>query len=67
MPIKPLKICFYAFLQPDFMKRWGEQQADWQEIVRESSPRNEGQRKVRVLVKPAQSPDGSPEHRPLLE
>jgi 5-methyltetrahydropteroyltriglutamate--homocysteine methyltransferase len=23
MPIQPLKICFYAFLQPDFMKRWG--------------------------------------------
>ena len=32
---------------------------DWQEIVREPSPRNEGQQKVRVLVKPAQSPDGS--------
>src|ERR1700746_3400888 len=30
MPIQPLKICFCAFLQPDFMKRWGEQngQAD---------------------------------------
>ena len=36
-----------------------EEQAGWQEIVRESSPRNEGQHKVRVLVKPAQSPDGS--------
>jgi hypothetical protein len=23
MPIQPLKICFCAFLQPDFMKRWG--------------------------------------------
>jgi transposase len=36
-----------------------EEQAGWQEIVREPSPRNEGQHKVRVLVKPAQSPDGS--------
>jgi transposase len=36
-----------------------EEQAGWQEIVREASPRNEGQHKVRVLVKPAQSPDGS--------
>jgi hypothetical protein len=36
-----------------------EEQAGWQEIVREPSPRNEGQPKVRVLVKPAQSPDGS--------
>ena len=24
MPIQPLKICFCAFLQPDFMKRWGQ-------------------------------------------
>jgi len=36
-----------------------EEQTGWQEIVREPSPRNEGQHKVRVLVKPAQSPDGS--------
>jgi transposase len=36
-----------------------EEQAGWQEIVREPSPRNEGQHKVRVLVKPAHSPDGS--------
>jgi transposase len=36
-----------------------EEQAGWQEIVREPSPRNEGQHKMRVLVKPAQSPDGS--------
>jgi transposase len=36
-----------------------EEQAGWQEIVREASPRNEGEHKVRVLVKPAQSPDGS--------
>ena len=36
-----------------------EEQAGWQEILREPSPRNEGQHKVRVLVKPAQSPDGS--------
>jgi transposase len=36
-----------------------EEQAGWQEIVREPSPRNEGQHKVRVLVKPAQSPDDS--------
>ena len=36
-----------------------EQQAGWQEIVREPSARNEGQHKVRVLVKPAQSPDNS--------
>jgi transposase len=36
-----------------------EEQAGWQEIVRAPSPRNEGQHKVRVLVKPAQSPDGS--------
>jgi hypothetical protein len=36
-----------------------EEQAGWQEIVREASPRNEGRHKVRVLVKPAQSPDGS--------
>lgn len=36
-----------------------EEQTGWQEIVREPSPRNEGQRKVRVLVKPAESPDGS--------
>ena len=36
-----------------------EEQAGWQEIVREPSPRNEGQHKVRVLVKPAQSSDGS--------
>lgn len=36
-----------------------EEQGGWQEIVREVSPRNEGQHKVRVLVKPAHSPDGS--------
>src|SRR6202140_3597455 len=36
-----------------------EEQQGWQEVVREPSPRNEGQQKVRVLVKPAQSPDGS--------
>jgi len=36
-----------------------EEQTGWQEIIREPSPRNEGQRKVRVLVKPAHSPDGS--------
>jgi transposase len=36
-----------------------EEQAGWQEIVREASPRNEGQHKVRVLVKPTHSPDGS--------
>ena len=36
-----------------------EEQTGWQEIVRKPSPRNEGQHKVRVLVKPAQSPDGS--------
>ena len=36
-----------------------EEQTGWQEIVREASPRNEGQHKVRVLVKPAHSPDGS--------
>jgi hypothetical protein len=36
-----------------------EEQAGWQEIVREPSPRNEGQHKMRVLVKPAQSPNGS--------
>jgi transposase len=36
-----------------------EEQAGWQEIVREPSPRNEGQHKMRVLVKPAHSPDGS--------
>ena len=36
-----------------------EEQAGWQEIVREPSPRNEGQHKMRVLLKPAQSPDGS--------
>ena len=29
-----------------------EEQTGWQEIVREPSPRNEGQHKVRVLVKP---------------
>jgi transposase len=36
-----------------------EDQSGWQEIVREPSPRNEAQQKVRVLVKPAPSPDGS--------
>ena len=36
-----------------------EEQQGWQEVVREPSPCNEGQQKVRVLVKPAQSPDGS--------
>jgi transposase len=36
-----------------------EEQTGWQEVVREASPRNEGQHKVRVLVKPAHSPDGS--------
>ena len=36
-----------------------EEQAGWQEIVRELSPHNEGQHKVRVLVKPAQSPESS--------
>lgn len=36
-----------------------EEQAGWQEIVREASPRNEGRHKVRVLVKPAHSPDDS--------
>jgi transposase len=36
-----------------------EDQVGWQEIVREPSPRNEGQHKMRVLLKPAHSPDGS--------
>jgi hypothetical protein len=36
-----------------------EDQAGWQEIIREPSPRNEGQRKMRVLLKPAHSPEGS--------
>ena len=36
-----------------------EEQTGWQEILRKPSPRNEGQHKVRVLVKPTQSPDGS--------
>jgi hypothetical protein len=29
MPIQPLKICFCAFLQPDFMKRWGRLSPAW--------------------------------------
>jgi len=47
---QPERVCFFDQY---------EEQAGWQEIVREPSPRNEGQQKVRVLVKPAQSPDGS--------
>jgi hypothetical protein len=36
MPIQPSKICSCAFLQPDFMKRWGslepdDQRANWSE------------------------------------
>src|SRR5271166_1879317 len=36
-----------------------EEQEGWREILREPSPRNEGQQKMRVLLKPAHSPDGS--------
>jgi hypothetical protein len=47
---QPERVCYFD---------QSEEQAGWQEIVREPSPRNEGQHKVRVLLKPAQSPDGS--------
>jgi transposase len=47
---QPERVCYFEQF---------EEQEGWQEIVREPSPRNEGQQKVRVLVKPAQSPDGS--------
>ena len=47
---QPERVCYFEQF---------EEQEGWQEIVREPSPRNEGQQKVRVLIKPAQSPDGS--------
>jgi transposase len=47
---QPERVCYFEQF---------EEQEGWQEIVRELSPRNEGQQKVRVLIKPAQSPDGS--------
>jgi len=47
---QPERVCYFEQF---------EEQEGWQEILREPSPRNEGQQKVRVLVKPAQSPDGS--------
>jgi transposase len=47
---QPERVCYFEQF---------EDQAGWQEIVREPSPRNEGQRKMRVLLKPAHSPDGS--------
>jgi hypothetical protein len=47
---QPERICYFEQF---------EEQKDWREIVREPSPRNEGQQKIRVLVKPAHSPDGS--------
>ena len=47
---QPERVCYFEQF---------EDQAGWQEIVREPSPRNEGQHKMRVLLKPAHSPDGS--------
>ena len=47
---QPERICYFEQF---------EEQKDWREIVREPSPRNEGQQKIRVLVKPAHTPDGS--------
>jgi transposase len=47
---QPERVCYFEQF---------EDQAGWQEIVREPSPRNEGQHKMRVLLKPAPSPDGS--------
>jgi len=47
---QPERVCYFEQF---------EDQAGWQEIVREPSPRNEGQHKMRVLLKPAHSPDSS--------
>jgi hypothetical protein len=47
---QPERVCYFEQF---------EDQAVWQEIVREPSPRNEGQHKMRVLLKPAHSPEGS--------
>ena len=47
---QPERVCYFEQF---------EEQKDWREIVREPSPRNEGQQKIRVLLKPAHSPDGS--------
>jgi transposase len=47
---QPERVCYFEQF---------EDQAGWQEIVREPSPRNEGQQKVRVLLKPAHSDEGS--------
>jgi transposase len=42
----------------DYLEQFEEEEG-WQEIVREASPRNPGQKKVRVLVKPAAGADGA--------
>jgi hypothetical protein len=42
----------------DYLEQFEEEEG-WQEIVREASPRNPGQKKVLVLVKPAAGADGA--------
>ena len=42
----------------DYLEQFEEEEG-WQEIVREASSRNPGQKKVRVLVKPAAGADGA--------
>jgi len=42
----------------DYLEQFEEQEG-WQEILREASPRNPGQRKAVVLVKPAAGADGA--------
>jgi hypothetical protein len=45
-----------------------QEQAGWREIIREPSPRKEGQRKVRLLVELSSAESGwLPECRPVLE
>jgi Transposase len=44
---QPERVCYFEQF---------EDQAGWQEIVREPSPRNEGQHKMRVLLKPGTVP-----------
>jgi hypothetical protein len=41
---QPERVCYFEQF---------EEQEGWSEILRERSPRNEGQQKMRVLLKPA--------------